>query len=984
MRSSKLTFIALLLCVLFLNQSNAQTKSDNLHDQLIVEAERVSDLLEWDSSFVDDLNISIQRLNQLNKDSLSNTVVKRLLSHYQSIERNNKSRVKLDFEEVILTWLTPMISFLEDPKNGTEKIIKGLPDTYYPAKILAPELLTDSALTIAADLYPKELMYNVRFMTQADALFEIELAAINAPYATKQYLHYFNNVNSLLKASSNPKVKKLYEIYAAYGFSSKSLYLFDAIYKEQLSIKEAQDISLDRELFYNALVDIYINGDDGKQSVIEQLSEISDKYVRKLSYQRYLSQSSIKMEPFEVLTNEAKTYFLFNNQNLLKKQDLKNLVKLYLQEEMPKIDVAVMDWLPIELLHQMEERLDEEQLRPAFDPLISYSLWAKLNEQPKPVQQINIYEPISSEEETVIAEPEFVFNPYHISLSYDDKEFIKFKNNPYESLKDLSQITGKMHSRKILMSLAQDHPVEVMGQLDKFISEPYASEICTTLAKNAPLTIKNYLVKKDHKIHYFLKESKDTVILTLYHIDEELGNWTRAYILLDKIVKQELTYKEAHEICQDPQQLIPQLIDIFKQDDYLGAYTINKELEYAALDFIRNFNISENTDHAFTSKLNELDANTIYTFLVFGEQEIISNTFQKMYARLSYLTGNNFSPLLEQMNYKYVDQFARMVVHYGSESDFFRKVNDQQTLFAKIFQGLELSNKSEVESAIDAADIIVGMYDRNRLRDIQQIIRTEYERLELERNDKGVITYGILASILAQRLGEGWATYAAPYYKIPNLVSIPVYALFNDKLVNIQHYYFYNDRDGIYSYKNFIKQYERSSYNWEIKDLGSFIKITSKSGKSVEIYANKPEQGEDGISSLENYLKTNRLEPQIVVHRGLSTHTLKTFNRVPASAKLVLDGSCGGYHIQSVALEHAPGAHILCNRNIGTMYINDPMFMQISESIRQGKDIVWPSFWSEMEARLGTNPYFKDYIPPHKNVAALILKAYYDVLDINN
>ena len=85
-----------------------------------------------------------------------------------------------------------------------------------------------------------------------------------------------------------------------------------------------------------------------------------------------------------------------------------------------------------------------------------------------------------------------------------------------------------------------------------------------------------------------------------------------------------------------------------------------------------------------------------------------------------------------------------------------------------------------------------------------------------------------------------------------------------------------------------------------------------------------------------------------------------------------------------MALQNAPGAHILCNRNIGTMYINDPMFMQISESIRLGKDIIWPSFWDDMEARLGTNPYFKDYIPPHKNVAALIIKAYYDVLGIHN
>lgn len=977
-------FFTLTLTLLFLvNNSPAQSDSTDLKKQLISEGQRITTLLELDSSFVTTLDQSANQLKSLGQDSLSELVLSRLLSHYKSIEKNNKSRVKSDFEEVILQWMSPIIGFLNDPKTGTEKIIKGLPDTYYPVKILAPELLTDSALTIAANLYPKEILYNVRFMTQADALFEVELAAINAPYESKQYLHYSNNVNTLLKTSKSDKVKKLFEIYGVYGFNSKSFYLFDKIYTGKLTIKEAHQITLDRELFYNALVDIFINGEDGKQSVSEKLSELSDKYVRKLSYQRYLSSTSLAMDAFEVLTDDAKIYFLFNSQNLLKKQDLKNLAKLYIGEEMPEIEADIMDWMPTDLIYQMEQRLIEEELLPTFDPLISNALWAQLNVRPQETIEL-IAEPISVAMEAIPAEPEFVFHPYSISLSYDDKEFIKFKNNPYESLKDLSQVTGKLQAKKILTSLAKDHPVEVMAQLDKFISQPYANEICMTVAKSAPLTVKNYLVKKDHKIHYFLKDSKDTAILTLYHIDQELGNWTRAYILLDKLVKQELTYAEANEICQDPKQLIPQLIDIFKEDDYLGAYTVHKELEYAALDFIRNLNISENTDHSFTAQLNELDAPTIYTYLVFGEQEIISNTFQKMYDRLALLTGNNFSPLLDEMNYKYVDQFVRMAVHYGKESDFFAKLSDPTTLFAKVFESLEKTEKSEVESAVDAADIIVGMYDRNRLRDIQQIIRNEYERLETEKNDNGVITYGILASILAQRLGEGWSTYAAPYYKIPNLISIPIYTLFNDDLVNIQQYYFYNDRDGIYSYTNFRKQYERSNYNWEIKDLGAYIKITSKTGKSVEIYANKPERGEEGISSLENYLKANRLEPQIVVHRGLSTHTLKTFNRIPSSAKLVLDGSCGGFHIQSVALENAPGAHILCNRNIGTMYINDPMFMQISESIRQGKDIVWPNFWNEMEARLGTNPYFKDYIPPHKNVAALILKAYYDVLDIHN
>ncbi len=983
----KIYHLSFLIAILFACNVNAQINTD-LIGQIKEEGIRLTELLEWDSTFVEQLELSLRNVErQAESEENANKVLTQLLSHYQSIERNNKSRVKLDFEESLLTWMLPLISFLENPEESKDKITKGLPDTYFPAKTLAPSLLSEEVLNVAANLYPKEILYTVRFMTQADALYEVELAAINAPYEAKQYLHYSNNVNKLLKQSENAIILKLFEVYAKYRFSSKSFYLLDAIYNGEMDMIEAHEASKDKELFYNALAAIYKKEDGiGKYGANEKLSELSDRYVRKVMYQRYLSASQIKVDAFDILSNDAKIYFLFNSHNLLKKKDLKNLAKLFEKPEKVVIDLNTLDWLPVDQAQQFQERLIEESLQRNFDPLIKYTFWAQLRELTK--TETYVYEPIKTEviteEEVVIAEPAFVFKPYHISLSIDDKSFIKFENNPYESLKDLSNVIGKLYSRKILMSLAKDHPVEVMAQLDKFISQPYTSDVIKELAKNAPLTVKNYIVNKKHKIHYFLKTSTDTTIRTLYHIDREAGNWTRAYILLDKIVKQEITYEEAHEICKEKDLLLPHLIEIFKRPEYVGAYSVDKELEYNALDFIRNFNISENTDLAFRQNLNELDAETIYTYLVFGEQEIISNTFKKMYDRLATVSDSNFSTLFESMNYKKIDQFVRMVVHYGKEGDFFSRLDDPQTLFSKVFEGLEKTNKSEVESAVDAADIIISMYDRNRLRAIHTIIRNEYERLEIERNDKGVITYGILASIMAQRLQEGWSVYAAPHYKIPDLVTIPVYSLFNEDLINIQQYYFYNDRDGIASYRNFKKQYEKSNYNWEIKDLGSYVKISSKSGKKVAIYANKPEKGEDGIKALENFLKANNFHPQIVVHRGLSTHTLKTFKRVPSSAKLILDGSCGGFHIQSVALENAPGAHILCNRNIGTMHINDPMFKQISESVRQGKDIIWPNFWSEMEARLGTNPYFKDYIPPHKNVATLILKAYYDVLDLNN
>ncbi len=963
----------------------AQKEVAVLSEEIKLEGQRISTLMDWDSSFSIQLQNTLAQVSTKN-DLLTQQALTSMLEHFKAIHMHNKSRVKLQFEEYLLTWFIPLLQFSENPKENQSKIISGFPDTYFPTKILAPNLLTDESLAAIAEQYPKELMHMVRFMVDQDPQKEIEWAALNAPFEAKQYLHYVNHVNETLKKSTDKRIIKLIDVYNQYRYGSKCFYLLDKIYKQEMSAVQAHELVQQREKLYNTLVEIYKDTLAlGRYSAAEMLSEISDKYARKLIYQRYLSAASLNMDVLQQLTYDAKVYFLFSSQSVLKKKDIENLTMLYLAEEVPQINESIIEWIPTEWIAQFYERIKKEKLETNIKPLIASSLWdALLPKMPLIVErEVQDLVPISIPQE-IIKEPEFIFLPYLMSLTNAEKELIKLENNPYYLLSDLSKLTGKAYSKQILLDLAKSYPVEVVAQLDQFKNEAYATEICIELAKNAPLTAKNCLVKKDHPIHAYLKYSKDTTILTLYHIDSILGNWTRAYILLDKIVRKELTYQAADTITQDRKLLLPHLIDIFKQPKYFGNYTIEKELEYTALDFIRNFNISANTDQYFRDELLALNAETIYTFIVFGEQEIIYKTFDAMFNRLAYLSPNGFSDLFAKMNHKYTDRFVRMAVHYGKETELFNQIKNENELFTTLFSALEKGGKNKVANAIEAAEIIVGISDRSKLSAIHEILKSEYERLEKEKNDEGVATYGILASILAQKQKEIWSNAASKYFQIPNLNSIPVYSLFNEDLVNIQQYYFYNDMDGLSSYRNFLKQYESSNYNWEIEDLGKYIRITSKSGKSVVIYANKPAEGEMGIQALENHLKFNKLSPQILVHRGLSTHTLKTFARVPESTKLILDGSCGGFHIQSVALENAPGAQILCNRNIGTMYINDPMFKQISESIRLGKDIVWPSFWIEMEAKLGTNPYFKDYIPPHKNVAAIILKAYYDVLGINN
>jgi hypothetical protein len=343
--------------------------------------------------------------------------------------------------------------------------------------------------------------------------------------------------------------------------------------------------------------------------------------------------------------------------------------------------------------------------------------------------------------------------------------------------------------------------------------------------------------------------------------------------------------------------------------------------------------------------------------------------------------GGNLYLTMQNAGFNQFRKFVRKCAFYNVTDKMLSGMDSQQKMALANQLIAHLENETEAE-CINVAEIFLNLQSRELTNLLHSQLRIEYERCEKSKVDKGVAVYGILSSLLSEKIDNGWATYVAKKYELPSLNVIPAYDLFNQDLANIQQYYFYKDEDGIGSYNNFIRSYQKSPLEWEIKDLGKFVLVKSRVGQKVEIYANKATEGELGIEAMLLHMKNAKLEPQVVVHRGLSTHTLKTFTRIPVNARLILDGSCGGYHVQQVAIDRAPSAQILCNRNIGTMMVNDPLFKQISDDIRSGKDLVWPDFWEKMRSRVGTNPYFKDYIPPHKNAGVILYKALYDVLEI--
>ena len=118
------------------------------------------------------------------------------------------------------------------------------------------------------------------------------------------------------------------------------------------------------------------------------------------------------------------------------------------------------------------------------------------------------------------------------------------------------------------------------------------------------------------------------------------------------------------------------------------------------------------------------------------------------------------------------------------------------------------------------------------------------------------------------------------------------------------------------------------------------------------------------------------MNPTIVIHRGHSYYAPYTIEQLAPTAKIVFLGSCGGYHLIHDVLEHAQDAHIIASKQIGKQVINQPLIDMMMEKVRTGSNIDWIPFWREFEKRYKNIEGFGDYIPPHKNLGAIFIKAY--------
>jgi hypothetical protein len=104
-----------------------------------------------------------------------------------------------------------------------------------------------------------------------------------------------------------------------------------------------------------------------------------------------------------------------------------------------------------------------------------------------------------------------------------------------------------------------------------------------------------------------------------------------------------------------------------------------------------------------------------------------------------------------------------------------------------------------------------------------------------------------------------------------------------------------------------------------------------------------------------------------------------TIAQLSSTAKIIVLGSCGSYQNLNSVLQICPDAQIVSSKEVGSSLVNEPVLKLINESLLFQDDIDWINMWnilgkqfegSEAEER------FENYIPPHRNLGALFIKAF--------
>lgn len=528
------------------------------------------------------------------------------------------------------------------------------------------------------------------------------------------------------------------------------------------------------------------------------------------------------------------------------------------------------------------------------------------------------------------------------------------------------------------------YPEEMIKKLESISKEPYADDIVAAVAKKNPGAILNYATSTSF-MATVVRRNQDPMVQAIVKIADQSKAPLKALPFLGDIYNGKKTVSQVDAFINDDVQYFKNLVQLKLDNQAIAGSKIDEEIEYRALKFVRTINeLHESPDAVRFKSIQPFDAPDLYYMIIGGQDEIYTSsfthgTFPLMMQKMKPETGDE---LLAKVHKDHFRTFIRLCAGFNTLSEFLATIDvDKKTALMKEFAAnLERGDEDELEDAVDVADAFGSITDPELQSFLRKEVVANYERVGKTRNantKKGLVVYGLLSTIFNP---DKSAQLKLP---IPPVTYVPYSSLVNNKNEIVIHAYFYGDEDGAMSFGSFKSNFP--SPQWKVAQNKNWVTYTNTSGKNpIVVYANLPlkePQDEEAQEALQKYLDDNEISPTMVIHRGHSYHLEGSLENLTPEVKIVMLGSCGGYHNLANVLDRSPDANIISSKQTGAARINEPIINIMLKQIMAGKDVDWPDDWKELDTYFSKKTkeeqdLFSDYVPPHKNLGAIFIKAY--------
>ena len=596
----------------------------------------------------------------------------------------------------------------------------------------------------------------------------------------------------------------------------------------------------------------------------------------------------------------------------------------------------------------------------------------------------------------------FLFSDVIKELPYAEELFIEFaKTDPPYIIYCLEKYKGIPYKDKMLEVVSKEenysevlkkNPFTILDSKKEIAHLPFSEKIISLASKKETIlsAVENYPLRTFEYI-YLLKE---------------VGLLKEALLIATK----KLPYKfievadseSIHELDNKNELAmiaISTLVDDFSKEQSKDNY----------LKLLRWMNNLHEYDREVRFyMLKNLSLDHMYSLIVQWREEIYTSTFygivDNMLIKLE-AEGIDIAELVKRNGKTRMGKFLEACASFDRIDDVLNTIDSKEKqgefLFGFIQEFLD-NEKNMVTNAISIAEILSSSKNEGVIKVFESLIVEKYTESINSWRSKYAIVLWLIASSHAKKSWGAWFAERAKEYELPPMEIMPSNDLFDSKRRNIQRYHFYKDKDWEESFNNFLIEYwftakeirnmwkeeSVSSEKWwkleNNEDYISLVKENKDTGKSIHIFANKPEQEYD--YDLRQIMEKMELESIVVVHRGHSYHLRKTIEKIPKIARMVFVGSCWGYQNIWKIIGKAPLAHIISTKWTWSKFVNDPMFKEVTERILNGEDIDWEKVWDGTKRRIETNPAknirnyalrnLKKYIRPDKNFWTLFYKAF--------